>query len=209
MGHLSISPMEYPVIGGSTLAEIVERFELGPDDEASRIENWRGFAEIALRGEAKRSGAKPTADLGPLHKLGHDALVAIIGECLRLAWESQKPRRKRKRGIDIALCLFVVFLVVEERKLYPGASDNRVFTNLTQLLGPGIEPDTIRGAYKRGLRVYSTFYQREDEASILALAHLRETFFDEFWNAHKSSEKYREDRAFCQNSGRRKQWWQQ
>ncbi len=208
MSHLETSPMEYPVIAGSTLSDIVDRFELGPDTEETREEWWRTFATIILERESEKAGALPANHIGPLHCFGHDALIAYTGECLRIAWESQAPRPKRKRGIDITLCLFVMFLVLEEKELSPQASDNRIFTNVSLLLGPGIEPDTIRRAYKRGVRVFSTFVQRGDDAALTGVLGLREAFFEEFWNEHKSSEKYERNRAFCQKSTRRKSWWE-
>lgn len=208
MSHLDISPMEYPVVSGSTLSEIVDRFELGPDTEETRSAWWRTFATGILENERENAGALSFNDLGPLHSFAHDALVAYTGECLRMAWESQTPKRQRKRGIDITLCLFVMFLVLEEKELSPQASDSRIFTNVSLLLGPGIEPDTIRRAYKRGVRVFSTFVQRGDDAALTGVLGLREAFFEEFWNEHKSSEKYERNRAFCQKPTRRKSWWE-
>lgn len=190
--------MARPPFIGSTLDELIEKFAIGARAERQ----WNLISEAALNCEAQSSGVESASDIGQLHNAMMDMFVSSTGIALRAEFEKQfPPRRLGRPGTDRALCLIVVFLVNEEKKLDPTIKHTRALKHVARLLGPDIGLSFIRSAYDRGVATYRN--QAQDQLGFQSLVTLWQEF-NKFWDEHKKSEKYAKDRAVCRKLRGRK-----
>jgi hypothetical protein len=192
--HATQAPFQHPYPTGSVIEALGDFLNLGPSED----ERWNELGKAAVQQIATRTGHKSLAEIDPLLGVCSDLLVAGLAREFRREAKRFKNQGPGRPATDSMLSASVFFLYLDEKHGTPDASDNALFLRISTLLGPGLSKKSVSRAYKRGLSEISSTLQGSVESKLAVLA--KKQVWDEFWERHKASPKYKKDRSL---SGRR------